>query len=443
MLYRAPLLAIALLAVSSCGPRSAPDQPTASRRRIQPPRRVVLVLIDTLRRDHLPTYGYDKQTAPFLDRLAREGVVFEHAVSTSSWTAPATASLFTGLYPFQHGVVTGFLANQRIQRGQAILELNSIPAAAETIAELFAGAGYETFAVAENVNLDEKMGFAQGFQHYAHLPGKESAGAIHKRLRAWREGILAAPRSFLYLHYYDPHRPYVKRAPMFDRATTGVAREVSAYDSEIRHVDNYLAQAAAELGWDEDTLVVVTADHGEAFGEHGDWRHSETLYGELTNVPMIMRLPSRRAAGRRVADRVSLVDLLPTFRDLLGLPLAPDLPGQSLLPVLQGKALPPRQLYAHLLRHDDDGRVKKHLRAVWADNWKWIGGDPGGPQLFDLSADPRELENMASRRPEITRALEQRYDAFARTATRMTGEKQAFVLPPAKQEELRALGYVR
>jgi arylsulfatase A-like enzyme len=433
--------------VLSCGPSTPPSpgptHPPSSTPapRIVAPARVVLVVIDTLRRDHLPMYGYAKDTAPYLSRLAREGVVFEHAVSTSAWTAPATASILTGLYPFQHGVVSGFAASKRMQRGQAVVELNRVPKEATTAAELFEGAGYATFGVAENVNLRPEMGFAQGFQRYRHLHREKTADAVHERVLAWRDRWREAERSFLYLHYLDPHSPYLERPPLFDPSTSGAERIRSAYDSEIHYADRHLALAHEALGWD-DALIIVTADHGEEFGEHGLTGHSNSLFAAITDVPLIVRFPGGRHAGRRVAPRVSHVDIVPTLRDLLGLPPDPALTGRSLLGLLGGEPWPDRELHAHLLRHDENGQVTKRLHATWADRWKWIGGDPAGPMLFDVAKDPGERENLAAARPELVRGLQARFDAAEKDSRRFAGGVHAFTLDPAKQEELKALGYV-
>ena len=312
-----------------------------------PPARVVVVVIDTLRADHLPPYGYGLDTAPFLSQLAREGVLFEHAYSPASWTAPATASLFTSLYPFQHGVVLGLRATRKLRSIDERVRLHTLPEELETMPEAMKRAGYATFGLTHNLNVSKPMGFAQGFDRFWHSPSQDSAADLNARLMEWKDRLATSPRTFLYLHYLDPHSPYHERAPLFDENTSGRARTISAYDSEIRFVDQHLRAAYDAFGWGRDTLLVVTADHGEEFWEHGDIGHGHSLFGEVLNIPLIVRFPDGRWGGRRVGAPVSLLDVLPTLRECVGQPprgarrgAKPDAPG----------ARPPDRLRAHPLR---------------------------------------------------------------------------------------------
>lgn len=403
---------------------------------------IVLIVIDTLRKDHLPFYGYPKQTAPFLSRLARTGVVFDSAYSTSTWTAPAAASIFTSLYPFQHGVVSGLGVTRRRQRADASIELNRVPEAAETLGEAMQRAGYATYAVTDNVNLSRELGFAQGFDHFKNFTRTKSAEVVNGKLLEWREQILAERRYFLYLHYVDPHGPYEPRAPWFDPTLTGLAREVSAYDSEIAYVDARIAEAAAALRWDRDTLILVSADHGEEFLDHNFAGHGHTLYAEVVNVPLLVAFPGVAHAGRRVAEPVSHIDLLPTLREAAGLAPDPANEGISLLPLAAGGKGPERMLYGHLFRKNDEGGPDKLLRYALAGEWKLIAGSQRGPLLFNLREDPRETHSLAAERPQVVQALEQRLLAFERSCRRFAGERQAITIDDATREELKTLGYV-
>jgi arylsulfatase A-like enzyme len=192
------------------GRHSVPRQSVEARLR-RP--NVVLVVADTLRADHLPFYGYARETAPFLARLAASGAVFEQAASTSSWTAPATASLLTGLYPPQHGVVLGLRATRRMRRTQPTLELNRIPGAVTTLAELLHDAGYRTFGVADNITVCRELGFADGFDRWQTLP-YAGAAAVADQILAWAADLAAARPYFLYVHLMDPHHPLHARAPL-------------------------------------------------------------------------------------------------------------------------------------------------------------------------------------------------------------------------------------
>ncbi len=420
------------LALSGCAPRAT-----------ESPARVVVAVIDTLRADHLPAYGYAKDTAPFLSRLAREGVVFEHAYSPSSWTAPATASLFTSLYPFQHGVVLGLRATRKLQARDGGLRLRTLPEEAETLPEALKRAGYATFGLTQNVNVSAQLGFAQGFDRFRNLPAEDTAEALHARLLAWKPRIDAQARSFLYLHYLDPHSPYTERAPLFDPQSRGMARAVSAYDSEIHHVDAYLQRAYEAFGWERDTLLVVTADHGEEFGEHGSVEHGRTLFGEVLNVPLIVRFPGGRQGGRRVSAPVSLIDVLPTLRACVGQSPARQDEGRSLLGLVRGDdAAPGRDLFAHLYRPEPATARVFHQRAILNENRKLVLGLSGGPSLFDLLADPLDQIDLAQREAQTTRDLTRRFEAFEKRATRIFGSERELVLDADVQERLRALGYV-
>jgi arylsulfatase A-like enzyme len=424
----------AALALVACACRERPPEP---------PRRVVVVVIDTLRADHLPAYGYAKDTAPFLTRLAREGVVFERAYAPASWTAPSTASLFTSLYPFQHGVVLGLRATRKLQARDEGLRLRTLPEALETLPEALQQAGYATFGLTQNVNISAQMGFDQGFQRFRNLPADDTADVLHARLLAWKPRLDAAGRSFLYLHYLDPHSPYRERAPLFDPASRGRARQVSAYDSEIRYVDDYLRRAYDAFAWDDDTLLVVTADHGEEFWEHGSVEHGRSLYGEVLNVPLLMRFPGGRWGGRRVSAPVSLIDVLPTLRAAVGRPRGAHDQGRDLLPLVRGERAPDeRALFAHLHRPEPSAGRVLDQRAVLRAGRKLVLGAGGGTALFDLVADPLDRNNLAVREPHTTAALREVYAAFERGAPRHFGAERALALDGATRERLKALGYV-
>src|SRR5262249_46764 len=155
-----------------------------------------------------------------------------------------------------------------------------------TLAEVLARAGYATFAVTENPNISALLGFEQGFRHFRNLPREDTADQIHKRLFNWQARLQPPQPDFLYLPHLHPHGPYNQNAPWFDATTTGEARTLSAYDSEVRFWDEEFARAAARLGWERDTALVVTADHGEGFSERGFGGHGGSLFGELLDVPL-------------------------------------------------------------------------------------------------------------------------------------------------------------
>jgi arylsulfatase len=219
---------------------------------------VLIVVVDTLRADRLPFYGYEGHTSPFLREWAERSIVFERAWSTSSWTAPASASLFTGVYPVQHGVHLGVNAFRLLRRGGAKLELDRVPDALETLPELFQSLGYRTFGVSDNPNVSEAQGFAAGFDRFENF-SYAGADRVKVVIASWEAEIAEADPWFVYLHYMDPHQPYHARRPWHrtpsakDRHTVNGA----AYDSEIGWVDAHLREVFGRLAGN--TEVEVTA----------------------------------------------------------------------------------------------------------------------------------------------------------------------------------------
>jgi len=403
---------------------------------------LVLVVIDTLRKDHLPCYGYATDTTPFLTRLASRGVVFDNAYTSAPWTAPATASLVTGLYPFQHGVVTGRLAVKKLKEQGAPVKLNRIPAAAETLAEALRRAGYETWAVTQNANITKELGFDQGFEHFHSKSPSRDAESITHTLLSLRDRIRGGRPDFVYLHYMDVHAPNLGRPPLFDPSLTGRAREIAAYDSELRYLDSHLERAFAAFGWQQGALTIITSDHGEEFYEHGLHGHARTLYAEVLNVPLMVSAPGRFAPAR-VIERVSHVDVLPTLRQLTGLPPAPGDAGLSLVPLLTGAArrLPPRALYADLW-HATHSERKRYLAGTIEGDWKLVDGDPAGPMLFHLDRDPFDLRNRHAAYPEVAARLRESFHRAEARLPRFAPEFEDTLQDAALNEELRALGYV-
>ncbi len=429
-----PAAAAAALALAAT--LAPPPRPVARRPDI------VLIVIDTLRRDRLPFYGYGRDTAPFLGRLAAEGTVFDNAYSTSAWTAPATTSLHTSLYPFQHGVVMGRTAVKALKNKGVRVLLNRIPKRATPLAEALQAAGYTTFAVTQNPNLTHELGFDRGYASFNPVEGR-SAGAITRRLGVMRPKIRGRRPYFLYLHYMDVHGPYRSDGPFVDPNDDPLARSVSGYDNGIVNVDEHIRQVFERYKWSEDTVVVVTADHGEELGDHGGTGHAHNLYAETLNVPLLVYgLPGARP-GRRVAARVSHVDVLPTLRAIAGSRAAASDSGVSLQPLLLGgtDADPDRALFADLWHTTPEGRRETLQRATILGPWKLIDS-AAGPELFDLDEDPKDTRNRAAENPDVVSKLRRRFAEFETRSPKVGPEFEETVLDAATNEELRALGYV-
>jgi arylsulfatase A-like enzyme len=401
---------------------------------------VVVVLVDTLRADHLPPYGYAKDTAPFLTRLAAGSVVFTDAQTTAPWTAPATASLFTSLYPFQHRVDTGFMVTTQMREIGQEIRLNRLPADVPTMPEVMQAAGYTTFGITANVNIGVTMGFARGFDRFRHFPEDVPATELGEKAKQWERGIRGAQPYFLYMHFLDPHAPYRENAPWYAATGDAAADRVAAYDSEIRLVDSVLEELFRALGWGRDTVLIVLADHGEEFGDHGGRGHGQTLHSEMLHVPLIVHAPGR-FAPRRVAEPVSLLDVLPTLRELAGAPAEARDEGRSLRALLEGGPQDPerRSLLAHLLRRDQQDRL---LHSVRRGRWKYIEGSRDPALLFDLARDPGEQANLVEAQATLAGHLRENLRGMVRGSKTFAGGQGTQIMDPATAETLRSLGYV-
>lgn len=439
------------------GPTHAGDGATATT--YPRPTNVLLIVIDTLRADHVGVYGARRDTTPSLDRLAREGIRFDRAYATAPWTVPSIASILTGLYPSSHGA-----------QGPR----HSLAHEIDTVAEILRDRGFATTAIISHLIMAGTRHFDQGFETFdseeARL-GDEyvSTAGVTARAIAAIEGFAAADRPFfLFVHYFDPHYRYMSHPEVpFAAESEGRVRGGQAiwelrrmdppltaaevdflrdlYDEEIYHTDagiGRLLSAMDDLGLTDDTIVIVTADHGEEFLERGWLGHTRTLYEELIRVPLIMRFPGHPPS---VVDQpVSLVSIVPTTLDLLGLDLALfRFDGRSLLPQLGGNAGP-----GELVRAEVDYKEKVNAakvafkKAILDGRWKLIRDDTSGDiELYDLEADPGETNNIATSRADIVRQLMVRLDQESGSARAGDGAVMR-TLSPGEIEQLRILGYL-
>jgi choline-sulfatase len=429
------------------------------------PRNVLFILVDTLRADHLSAYGYARDTSPALAKLAAGSVRFDRAYAPAPWTKPSVASMFTGQYPHRHGL--NFV-------------LATLPASAQTLAERLSEAGFATAGVVSHGFVGPKNGFDQGFDFF---DAEEAKGHSHvstvgvtKRALALLARLCEQKRPFfLFVHYFDPHYEYRRhREVPFASESAGrlrggedihdlramgpslSAEEVAfledVYDEEIRFTDagiGELLDALEALGLDDDTLLVVTADHGEEFFGRGWLGHTRTLYEEVIRVPLIVRVPGGER-GRVVSAPVSLVSLAPTILDYVGVE-APDagFQGPSLRPLIDGSSevdLPPvRSEVRFIVLNPENVLAEKTAfkHALIDGRYKLIKDFSGQSyELYDLEQDPGERENLASSRPEL---LQEMIATLSRTqdveAASSAGDEDA-ALDPDEAERLQKLGYV-
>ncbi len=415
------------------------------------PRRpsVIVILIDTLRADHLGCYGYGKETSPNIDAFAGDASLFERAFAQSSWTKPSVASLITGLLPRSH------TANRRE---------DALPEPALTLAERLGALGYRTAGFVTNTNVAAEFGFAQGFGTYELLLDEDErlgyarAEVLVDRALAHLEERGEEP-FFLYLHATDPHDPYtftpggkesVGSTDFMEALEAGEIRSDAAtrekllalYDEKIRYTDRELGRlfdALRKRGLYENSLIVLVSDHGEEFFEHGWWRHGKTLYQEQLHVPFLVKWPEGAAAGRRLQDVVQHVDLVPTVLDFLGEATEGDLPGRSLWRLIQsGEAFD--SVVSSYLR--SDGR---EVESVVYRDQKLVR-----TLVYDREAPPFALFDLASDRAETKNLLETRRPAFDFLDSLLRRPVEGPELAPvpaaideATRRRLEALGYIR
>jgi len=426
---------------------------------------VVLITIDTLRRDHLSCYGYKHRTTPFLDRLASEAVRFDRAYSTSSWTLPTIVSILTGLGTAAHGMKDGDSTETGRVIGQPVLGRDLV-----LMPELLRRHGYQTFGLTANEHLQEDLGFARGFDSYRCV-GFEPGETLRGPLREIRRRIDPARPYFLWVHYFDPHAPYDSNRPELrgyldgvgevDGALLGRVQSLAAteqflaldlekepdalayarasYDSDIRLVDGWIEDLFQLLEIGKEDLVVLTADHGEEFYEHGGFGHGHTLFEEQLQIPLIVRLPGARHAGETVENRVSVMDVLPFVLEVAGIERPQHLQGRSLLPLIDHDgAVEDRVIRASTARD-------REIDSLTIDRWKYIQpiGRPEEAMLFDLKSDPGERTNVIDTHPNEARVLRR---ALAHLNGNSRGRRpmpESVPFPPERLEAMRSLGYVR
>lgn len=406
---------------------------------------VVLIVLDTLRADHLPCYGYKHNTAPFLSQIASQGVVFENALSASSWTAPSTASILTSLYPFQHGVTTGYLASKFFR-----IKINRIPAKAKTLTEVLKETGYKTYGISDNINICRKLGFTQGFDRFKRFSYEED-WKMNSQLKEWSEEIKAQEKYFLYIHYNDCHTPLHKRAPYYREKEDPLTDLIAQYDSEISYVDAKIKEMYEFFGWDKNTLLIVTADHGEEMKERGRWGHGNSLYTEVIHIPFIIYFPKNDRVHKKINTYVSNIDILPTVRAFLRIKSSPVESGVNLMPLIRGKNekdLNERYIFSHILKHSKkrDGK-KSFYRATIFKHWKSIYRDRFQEKMekefYNLKDDPGEKRNIFWENKTLANRLFIKFIGFEKKCKKYTQETADVKLDKKKMEELKSLGYVK
>ncbi len=429
------------LAALSCG-RSGPASPSS----------IVLITVDTLRADHLSTYRYFRETSPTLDGLAREAMLFETALTTMATTLPAHASLMTSTRTTTHGLKGNF---------QHLSGVLGEETGLRTVAEMLGDLGYATAAFVSAAPVRAHTGLQRGFATFDQPVEKErSADVTADRVVGWLEAAGTRP-FFLWVHFFDPHRPRQPPAPYDEAFTTdeslveflqerAVARsrdrhlhdQINAYDGEILFTDSQIGRIFAALkargDW-RDSAVVVTGDHGEGLGQH-DWMDHGRIHNEQLLVPLIIKFPAGNGpSGVRVPTLASLMDVVPTLVAALELPVSgADRVQFEGIDLLADSDTRPGVLSEQSHRVNEPG-LKYSLTNR---KWKYFHRTEGADELYDLVRDPHELEDVLERHPDVAGDMRDEILSILDDSKRSGGAGAEAELDEEVVQQLRALGYL-
>jgi arylsulfatase A-like enzyme len=449
-------LASLLLVLASCGLLGCKDDGPRDDRW-----NLILISIDSLRADHLGSYGYSRNTSPSIDALAGEGTVLENAIAQSSWTLPSHASLLTSLYARTHGADGASKA---------------IASDTPTLALALQGVGYETHAVVSGTLMWARYGFDAGFDSYDDSLIQESfrenheattSPPVHERVVEILDD--ASEPFFLFAHYWDVHYDYIPPLPYskkFGRKYRGrmtsnqfiknpainkkmnprdLQHLVDLYDGEISWVDSYIGKLIDELkqrGLYDRTIIVLTSDHGDEFFEHGEKGHQHSLYEELLHVPLIMRIPEAEG-GQRITDRVQLIDVMPTLLQLLGVAAPEGLQGRSFTPLLAGEGWEEQPAFSELTEATKvrDAKKRSNSWAIYRGQYKLTLFEENyyPIEIYDLVNDPGEKEPIVDR--ELASRLLADYQQWLDAVPSAEGN-QTIELDEGIGEMLESLGYL-
>jgi arylsulfatase len=466
--------ALASLMLAGCAGEPPAGDEEADRERPN----VLLVLVDALRADRIGAYGFsDRPTTPNLDRYAASAVVFERAISQNGWTVPSVASLFTAVYPRTHDVFK-FIDPKKHREvtgddGQ-LVTMDAMSQDHDTLAEQFLRAGYHTAAILKSDVINAGRGYEQGFEHFEFVDRKpkdrlESGAHLTDAVIAWLESRAADERPFFaYLHYMDPHVSYVAPEPYYSKYTAGIDSELGGhyhemvpfhegekvptpadiekllalYDAEIEYWDSQFGRLVDHLaaqGLLDNTVIAVTADHGEAFWEHGMLSH-KGLFDENIRVPMIIGGPDVKP--QRFREWVQQMDLAPTLADLARVPKGRHWVAISHAAAVRGEAPVTEQIVY--------SEFAGERTIIEPSGLKLLLGH-GEPQLFDLETDPREQVNLgdpadseryrAEDMERLTAELDRIIAAGEALRSQFTPADQT-ELTADQVEALKALGYL-
>jgi arylsulfatase A-like enzyme len=418
------------------------------------PLNILIYLVDALRPDHLPFFGYEKNTAPHMTEFSRDCVLFKNAYAQASWTRPSVGALFTGMYPFQH---------------QAITLESGLAAEFRTLAELMKGRGFHTIGISSNAGIKEFFNFNQGFDYFKYHSNLD--GGLAERLNTYAFAQLEARPSpfFMYIHTMEPHRPYKIKEEFYpastgdphivviekrgeERYSVDLNHTLRMYDASITQNDKAFGDLMAELknlGVYDKTLIILMSDHGEEFYEHEGMAHGQTLYQEQVKHLFIVKLPSQLNAGIVIEDNVQEIDIFPTLLDFAGVNIPAYLSGKSLKESLLSPESLGSPIHSEIFLETGphlntkaivDGKWKLiHAGTKWTDEVREY-------ELYALESDPGEKTNLYGRNPIVAHYLRNRLFNWVNAQQKLINigkEDIEKTLTQKEIEELKALGYIK
>ena len=421
---------------------------------------IILISIDALRADHLSCYGYHRNTSPNIDRLAREGVLFKNGFSQATCTLPSHTSIFLSQYVWRHNV--DYLHTKRLTDP------------CTTLAEILKNENYATAAFTGGIVLSSRYGFDQGFEIYDDgTPGRRGRYEISSyidKLLSWLESV-RNKKFFLFIHTYDVHEPYNPPLPYFDlytkeryerkhlRTSKGITPWklnaskltpeeidyiIAVYDGGINYVDEQLGKIFDKLNQldiDDNTIIIVTSDHGEGFKEHGRLRHGYKPYIELVHVPLIIKGPG--IPRNRIYDNyVQHIDIVPTILEILNIPQRKEMQGRSMLPLMNNCEIE-KDFKTYSFGQDRNKPQQSFSMSIRTKEWTYIMNQNGPDELYDKINDPKEQNNIIEKKPLIAQRLKEKLEDFIA----LTSEAKPQVAEKAHideelKEQLKSLGYL-